>query len=163
METEVNRGAGGCRRRHWVSAALRLALGGVFLWAGVLKAMAPTALLADVENYRILPDLPSVLIALYLPYLEIVCGLALWCRRLERGAVALMGAMMAVFVIALASAWLRGLDIECGCFGSGGGHAAYGMTLGRDVAILAALAFLWKSPTAPGFGASRSSAHFLSS
>jgi hypothetical protein len=51
-------------------------------------------------------------------------------------------ALMVIYMTAIASAWVRGLRIDCGCFGSGGGLAAgvsptYGVELLRDAALLA--------------------------
>ena len=97
-----------------------------------------------MQHYQILPYAASVALAFYLPFLEIVCAAALWSRRWERGALALLSAMTLVFIAALASAWMRGLNIHCGCFGSEtAGKAAIATAIGRDMLILAGLAILW--------------------
>ena len=82
--------------------------------------------------------------AFYLPYLEILCGACLLLRRWQAGALALLGGLMLVFIAALASAWGRGLDIACGCFGADGEPGHYGLALARDLALLAALGWLWR-------------------
>lgn len=123
---------------------VRAVLAAVFIAAGVLKAIDPAGFAADIDNYRVLPHAASVALSLYLPYLEMLCGAALLLRWLERGALALTGAMLAAFMLALASAWWRGLDIACGCFGTGGAHGGYAFALARDAALLAAVAVLWK-------------------
>ena len=141
METAVSRP----RPWPWLRFAVRVALGCVFIGAGVMKALASSAFSEDIENYQLLPHFASVLLSLYLPWLEVLCGVALLSRRLERGALLLTGAMLTVFMIALGSAWWRGLDIACGCFGAGEqGH--YGVGMARDAVLLAAIAVLWKAP-----------------
>jgi hypothetical protein len=59
----------------------------------------------------------SILIATYLPWLEIFAGLALCLRRLYAGGIAICGVLSLGFLGAIGSAWWRGLDITCGCFG----------------------------------------------
>ena len=127
---------------------LRIVVGGLFIYAGALKALESTAFLKSIENYQILPHGVAVVTSFFLPFLEIFCGTGLVFKRLHAGALALLGGMMLVFIMALLSAWVRGLDIDCGCFGSGDGTAHYGQALVRDVAILVAICFLaWRSET----------------
>ena len=135
----------------WVA---RLALGLVFAYAGAAKVLAMGAFLDNIENYQMLPHAAAVALSVYLPFLEIGCGLALLSRRLERGALLLIGGMTAVFIIALLSAWVRGLNIECGCFGSGGARGEYGLALIRDAVLLATVWLLWKrsGERSPGSG-----------
>ena len=124
---------------------LRLLVGGLFVVTGVLKAAAPAGFLKAIENYEILPHVLALITAYGLPYLEIVCGLALIFKRLYAGALVLLMGMMLVFVAALTSAWARGLEIDCGCFGLGDGSSNYGWALARDFLILAGLCFLgWR-------------------
>jgi len=131
---------------RWGKTVLRTAVGGLFVYAGVLKASDPTAFLKSIENYQILPHAAAVAAAFYLPYLEIFCGTGLVIKRLQSGALALLGGLMFVFIAALLAAWVRGLDIDCGCFGAGDGTAHYGLAMTRDFSILAALCFLaWRS------------------
>jgi putative oxidoreductase len=125
-----------------ISIALRLAIGGVFVYAGILKAMDPTTFARDIENYRILPHAASVALSLYLPYVEIFCGLGVILKRLYAGSLLLIGAMMLVFIGALISAWARDLNISCGCFGTHSGRPDYPLAVLRDVAILACAGFL---------------------
>ncbi|MBC7853027.1 MAG: DoxX family protein [Pirellulaceae bacterium] len=127
----------------------RMLAGGVsalFIYAGANKALDPAAFAFDVQNYRVLPWLPSVFVALYLPWLEIVCGAALIPRRSDRAALWLLTGMMLVFLGALLSARVRGIDIACGCFGSSGKPGVFGEMLARDLAILAGLAVLLCCP-----------------
>lgn len=102
--------------------ATELFLGLLFVWAGAGKALDPAAFGRAIENYAILPALPSAALALYLPWVEIVAGAALLLRRARAAALTILCALGLVFCLALGSAFVRGLDIHCGCFsGSGTG------------------------------------------
>lgn len=123
---------------------LAAAIGALFVYAGALKALDPAQFALDIGAYR-LPFIPwtlTALAALYLPWLEIACGVALLIGRARRGALWLVAAMMVVFTGALVLAKARGLDISCGCFGHGSNAHGFAAPLARDAAILAALAVL---------------------
>ena len=95
----------------------RLLLSLVFVYAGTSKLLDPQAFSTSIDHYHLLPY-PLVLgLALYLPWLEIVTGLAVMLHWRYRGALVLLIALYALFSTALASAWMRGLNIDCGCFG----------------------------------------------
>lgn len=120
---------------------LRLALGAAFVVAGAMKVLDPAAFTGDIENYQIVGYTTAALAALYLPWLEIVCGLTVMSRRLYLGGLVIVTGLMIVFIPALVSAWVRGLNINCGCFGAAGAEVAeptYLWWLTRDIAMLAA-------------------------
>jgi putative oxidoreductase len=96
----------------------RLGLAAMFLYAGVLKLLEPAGLAQDISNYRLLPAGPVPALAVGLPVLEIVTGLALLTRNYARGGAALSALMLALFAAAMAQAELRGIDVACGCFGA---------------------------------------------
>jgi len=112
----------------------RLILGGLFLYAGLAKAGNVTAFARDIANYRVLPFIGNYLAAAILPYVEFLAGLLLVAGRRVRPAALVAGGLTAVFMLALASVVLRGLDIDCGCFG--GGHVTAAAALRRDAGIL---------------------------
>jgi uncharacterized membrane protein YphA (DoxX/SURF4 family) len=131
--------------------ALRAALAWIFFKAGILKiwdfthgrSATPDFTLA-IQHYQIIPwpDL-TMLLAVYLPWLEVITALALFTRRLRLGATALFSGLTLIFLIALGSAWQRGLDIACGCFGKDEVSADFPAMIARDVCILAGLATLF--------------------
>jgi putative oxidoreductase len=96
---------------------LRSALSAVFLWAGTSKAPDPSAFALAIERYRLLPWPICAALALYLPWLEILAALGLWRRSTRVGACLILFGLSVLFFGALASAFIRGLDISCGCFG----------------------------------------------
>lgn len=139
---------GGWRERGmspWIIRVLAWIFGGVFVYAGFLKAADPAGFLFDVRSFQILPDPFAAWLALGLPWLEIFGGLAVMTGRLRQGGLLVLNASLLVFLGALLSAWVRDLDVSCGCFGGGGasGREALQAALWRDLVLLALGGFLW--------------------
>jgi putative oxidoreductase len=122
-----------------------LIIGGIFIYAGVIKAMDPVAFANDIDNYKILPWPLAVRLAFYLPWLEMLCGLALILRFFYRGGLFILTGLTFVFIAASVIAKVRGLDITCGCFGHASKNWNFSGHLALDLAILAALSALWIS------------------
>src|ERR1700730_12455798 len=121
-----------------------LVVGGIFIYAGVLKMLDPVQFANDIDNYKLLPWFVSVRLAFYLPWLEIFCGLALIFRFLYRGGLSLLAVLVLVFIAATVAAKARGLDITCGCFGHASQHWSFMQHMAIDLAIFVALvALLW--------------------
>jgi putative oxidoreductase len=116
-----------------------LLAGGVFIYAGVIKALDPVRFALDIDNYKVLPWFIGVRLAFYLPWLEIFCGLALVLRFLYRGGLSILTGLIAIFIAATVAAKVRGLDITCGCFGHASEHWSFPRHMAIDLAILAAL------------------------
>ncbi len=105
----------------------RLILGGTFLVAGVAKALNPGGLAASIRTYELsLPEGFVTIAANSLPYLEILLGFYLLAGLFTRISAWATNALMVVFIIALLQGALRGLQIDCGCFGSAAGGAKPG-------------------------------------
>ncbi|APG28727.1 DoxX family protein [Syntrophotalea acetylenivorans] len=122
----------------------RLVLGALFCYAGVVKALDVVAFAGSVANYQLLPYQLNFLVAALLPYVELAAGLLLLLGRQVRPAVVLIAGMNGVFIVALLSVILRGLDIDCGCFRPGGeGHTSAQMALLRDVGIMLLALVTW--------------------
>ena len=128
--------------RNVIWRVLDLAIGGIFIYAGVLKALDPITFAGDIDNYHMLPWLFSMRLAFYLPWLEIFCGLALVLRRLYAGALAILLALVVVFIGANVIAKVRGLDVKCGCFGHISDNLGFASHMALNTAILVALALL---------------------
>ena len=123
--------------------AIDFVIGGLFLYAGAIKALDPIGFANDIDNYKMLPWGISVRIAFYLPWLEILAGLALVTRRLYLGGLAILTASMSVFIVATIVAKMRGLDITCGCFGHASKNLSFTWHLLLDFAILGGIFSLW--------------------
>jgi hypothetical protein len=120
-----------------------LVVGGIFIYAGAIKALGPVRFATDIDNYKILPWTISVRLAFYLPWLEIFCGIALITRRLYLGGLSILTALVCIFTVATIAAKVRGLDITCGCFGHASQHWSFSGHLALDLVILAALLALY--------------------
>src|SRR6266487_4061349 len=116
-----------------------LVVGGIFIYAGVIKALDPVQFANDIDNYKTLPWFVSVRLAFYLPWLEIFCGLAVISRFLYRGGLSTLTALIAVFIGATIAAKMRGLDITCGCFGHATQHWSFPQHMTIDLLLLAAV------------------------
>ena len=129
---------------------LRLVLGGVLLVAGALKVTNLGQSALAVRAYQLLPYDLAGYVGYALPIIEIVIGLLLVLGLFTRISALLGALLMLAFVIGIASAWARGLSIDCGCFGGGGTigaeETAYPLELSRDVALLLAGAWLVRRP-----------------
>jgi uncharacterized membrane protein YphA (DoxX/SURF4 family) len=134
----------------WLGTAARLLLGAVFVVAGALKLPDPAAAVRAVRAYRLLPEELVAPVAFGMPVLEIAVGLALLAGVFVRTAAIASAVLLIVFIAAVASAWARGLQIDCGCFGDGGevgaGETAYGAEILRDLALLLAALGLARWP-----------------
>src|ERR1700693_4463703 len=119
-----------------------LIIGGVFIYAGVIKALDPIGFANDIDNYKILPWTIGVRLAFYLPRLEILGGLALLARRLYLGGLSILTALISVFIVATVAAKVRGLDITCGCFGHASKNWGFSTHLAIDLLLLSAVLFL---------------------
>ena len=100
----------------YLSFTLRIVLGSVFVYASWDKIAHPDVFAMNIRNYQMIPALASNFLAMVLPWLELYCGLALIFGFFLRGSALLIAGMLIVFIIALTSALLRGLDIDCGCY-----------------------------------------------
>ncbi|MCC5847426.1 MAG: DoxX family protein [Verrucomicrobia bacterium] len=97
----------------------RVFVAGVFLYAAWGKILDPRGFGRDIHNYQMVSDGWVTLTALFLPWLELWCAVALLAvSPFRRSAWWLITGMMVVFTYAKISALQRGLDISCGCTGS---------------------------------------------
>lgn len=95
---------------------LRLFLGGLFLWSGVVKLADPKAFAAVISRYDLVPEPLLPVVAIGLPLLEVLAGLATALNR--RGGLESVIAMLLLFIAVLWFGILHNLDIDCGCFSS---------------------------------------------
>lgn len=137
----------------WIGLAARLLVGGVWFMAGVLKLPDPAASVRAVRAYQLLPEPIVPTVGYVLPVLEVLVGICLVVGLLVRVNGALSALLFVLFIIGIASAWARGLQIDCGCFGGGGYDAnareKYPIELARDFGLLIASVWLVRRPRSP--------------
>jgi uncharacterized membrane protein YphA (DoxX/SURF4 family) len=124
---------------HWV---LALGLGAVFVYASLDKIAHPAEFAKIVYHYRLLgPDidtgpLAANLLAVTLPWIELVAGLLLITGIWRREAALASAGMLVVFVAALAWALFHGIDLaNCGCFSVAAGEEGAGRRLGIQLVV----------------------------
>jgi len=119
--------------------ALRWAIGLLFVYAGVSKAMDFEGFQKAIFSYRLMSYGAASAAAIYLPWLEIACGVCVLTRRVYAAALLILFLLMVLFTIVLVVAWIRGIDITCGCFGGNRPVSSYAWLLVRDVAMAVAV------------------------
>lgn len=103
-------------RRKSAFILCRVVLGGIFVYASWDKILDPAAFARIIDNYQILSASMGRLAALFLPWLELVCGICLVINRWTRGSAVIVAGLMVVFMGALGYNIYQGIDINCGCF-----------------------------------------------
>ena len=96
---------------------LRVGIGGLFIISGTMKILDPLKFLTAIETFHLLPYSIAYIVAYFLPWVEIISGLALILNKGQKSALIILTTLITVFIIALVLSWGRGLDIVCGCFG----------------------------------------------
>ena len=97
----------------------RLTIGGIFIYASFYKILEPAAFAKSIWYYHMVPGSLINFLAIVLPWIELLAGLGLIFGVLYRGSVLWVNLMTLIFMIALFSAIMRGLSIDCGCFKAG--------------------------------------------
>lgn len=125
---------------------IRIALGVIFIYAAVPKILRPDEFADAINNYRILPYFLINIMAICLPWVELFFGAFLVLGIRIKAASFGVLLLIVVFISAILSAWARGIDINCGCFGTGTEAISYKEII-RDIIflIMALLTFL-KTP-----------------
>ena len=116
----------------------RIVLGGIFIFASLDKIAHPAEFAKAIGNYHVLPFGLENLLALTLPWLELLAGVALITGVMVDGAAIMVIIMNIVFIFAISQALARGISIECGCFSvtTEGGDNIGLQTIIRDIGYL---------------------------
>ena len=124
--------------------------GGAFVVAGILKVADPAKFALDIGHYRLAPHRLVNLVAVLLPWIEVVTGSFVLAGVWLRASALLLASLTALFFLVIVSALARGLNIECGCFGTVGGRHVGLVNLAIDTALFALAACLAKRAKASG-------------
>jgi putative oxidoreductase len=100
---------------HW---SIRLSLAALFAVTGYEKLLDPSAFAQAIANYQVVPESMVGVIALGLPVLELVAAAALLVPAYAQGAAVLCAGMLVTFAVAMAQSKVRGINLDCGCFGA---------------------------------------------
>jgi uncharacterized membrane protein YphA (DoxX/SURF4 family) len=145
-------------RNRWLHRALGLVLGGIFLYAAHAKILDPRPLVTIIWNYRILPPGPVNLMAIYMPWMELLVGLALVTGFKRRSAAVWATGLLTMFSAALLINALRGVNVACGCFSASAEdvHNSWLLVLRDLPMLLAAVVLAAFPPRRPLSSSSRS-------
>ena len=116
----------------------RIILGVIFIYASLDKIAHPAEFAKAIGNYHVLPFGLENLLALTLPWLELLAGVALITGVMIDGAAIMVIIMNIIFIFAISQALARGISIECGCFSvtTEGGDNIGLQTVIRDIGYL---------------------------
>lgn len=120
---------------EYLALVLRIFLGLMFIYASMTKIPYPAEFAKNVEAYRLFPYWSVGVIAVFIPWLEMICGLFLIIGLATRAAAALIAALFAAFTVMLIINVLRGSPITCGCFDSLGAQIGWWDVI-RDFLLL---------------------------
>ena len=138
------------RLPYLIGLLARLILGGVLLVAGALKVTVPAVSARAVQAFQILPFDFAGYVGYALPVVEIAVGTLLVIGLFTRASAVVGGLLMLAFIVGIASAWARGLSIDCGCFGGGGtieaAQTQYLKDILRDAGLVVCAAWLVARP-----------------
>lgn len=131
---------------HIIGWIAQRVVGIIFVFAAVEKIVQTDTFAVTILRYQMVPEAVVNLIAIFLPWIELVVGMALLFGMKVRPAAFLAGLLMLLFTFAVASAWFRGLNIECGCFGSAAATQVSIKKLIENLGIFALTVITFVSP-----------------
>jgi uncharacterized membrane protein YphA (DoxX/SURF4 family) len=141
----------------WLTVRVQIALGAIFVAASLPKLLDPPSFAHMIYNYRLVPGFAINAIALVMPWLELLSGVALILGIWRRPAAALIGAMLVVFIVAISINLGRDNAVNCGCFDINAPQKSHDELIAemkwvviRDVGMLLMVAqILWASSRHP--------------
>ena len=123
----------------WLEMAARLILGAIFIYASYHKIIDPAAFAKIVYGYDLFPPATINLIAIIIPFVELITGAALIIGIYSQSAALIINAMLLFFILIISVNLIRGHEFDCGCFSiqSDPLDDSPGFMLGRNIVLLA--------------------------
>ncbi|MFH1687132.1 MAG: MauE/DoxX family redox-associated membrane protein [bacterium] len=129
-----------------LTLAMRLFVGITFVYSSIYKVIDPNEFARSIWFYHMVPGDMINMMALLMAWAELFCGIFILIGFWYRGAVLLVNTMVVMFIVALVSAGIRGIDIDCGCFKPGqASQESILTTLWFDLGLIVATVWLWFS------------------
>jgi len=130
---------------RWFLLALRILIGGIFVYAGAQKIGSPLDFADSISTFQVLPPELINLVALGLPPFEVLVGALLIFGVFQRQAAFALFLLVALFAVFLLQAIVRGLEVDCGCFGSAAPTVwSAWISFGRNLFLIAGCLWLWR-------------------
>ena len=134
-------------RNKTILLVFRIVLGGLFVYAGAVKVLEPLDFAQNIRNYDLVGQSLSFIAAIALPWLEVLAGAFLVAGIWKRGAALVISGLLVFFIALTVVTLIRGLDIDCGCFGAVDRKAGWSVIV-EDLGMLAmGLALLFAPKT----------------
>jgi uncharacterized membrane protein YphA (DoxX/SURF4 family) len=134
----------------WLTVRVQIALGVIFVAAALPKIVDPPSFAHMIYNYKLIPWVLVKPMALVMPWIELLCGLALILGIWKGTARTIIAALLLTFIIAISINLLRGNAIDCGCFDVSAANktaaerlADMRLVILRDIGMLLMVAQLW--------------------
>jgi len=99
----------------YITLIFRIILGSIFLVAATAKISDLSGFAKEIGNYQIVPDLLRNIMAITIPWIELVCAIFLIVGIRMKSSATILGVLIIIFNIAIFIALLKGLNINCGC------------------------------------------------
>ncbi len=125
-------------QNSWIELVARWILGLTFIYASYHKILAPADFAKIVYGYDLFPNGAINLIAIVLPFIELIVGLALILGLYPRSAALIINGMLVSFIVVLSINLIRGHEFDCGCFSTNeaGAFSSAESTVVRDIIYL---------------------------
>ena len=120
-----------------VRRGAQIILGLLFVLAALAKIVDPASLAREVHNFHLVPFWSEHLVAMTLPWIELVAGLGLVLGIRARAGAWVAGVLLLAFTFGIVLAMARGLNFQCGCFGTADGTRVGWIKLGENLGMLA--------------------------
>lgn len=129
---------------------IRLILSISFIYASYHKIQDPAGFARIIYGYAVFPDFSINLLAIIIPFLELVAGFCLLFNVLPKSAILIINGLLSGFILVISFNLLRGHEFDCGCFSfSSQSHPLSNVyLLIRDILMLTAGIIYWKKTTA---------------
>lgn len=120
--------------------AAQILAGLIFLASALAKIADLSAFAGSVHNFHLYPVIPMAstnLLAMTIPWVELVAGLSLVGGVRPRAGAVVYTVLISVFTIGVIAAMARGLSFECGCFGKAGSGPVGAKKLAENLVMIA--------------------------
>jgi len=99
-----------------VLTAFKILIGLVFILSSVTKVFEPAEFSKSIGSYKMVPEIFLYPMAVVIPWLQLICGILMILDVYSKSTALILSGLLGVYTIAITQAWLRGFDMDCGCF-----------------------------------------------
>lgn len=100
----------------------RIVIGFIFVYAGAEKLNDPLSFSDSILNYKLFSATFANISAILVPWIEVTTGLLIILGISVKENAAIISSFLLFFIVIIAISIMRGLNIDCGCFGAGSSH-----------------------------------------